>query len=151
MDDLTPEQIQHHAAASQRAMYHAPKPKQRAGQTPEAKVSKAVEKYLTGIGCLVHRANAGFWRDASGHVIRGMSAGTADFIGALPNAVFLAVECKATTGTTLLQRRYLDRVTALGGVAIVVHSVEELRAGLVAAFGESVVAGWEASRKTRQR
>lgn len=150
MDEMTPDEARAHAAASQRAMYHTPKPKRRNGVTPEAKVTAKVNKYLDSLGCINLRTGAGS-AEIDGRRISIGLAGTSDRTACLPNGMFCAVECKATTGLSPRQRRYLDRVHALGGVAIVARSVEELRAGLVAAFGEAVVTDWETSGKAARK
>ena len=57
--------------------------------------------------------------------------GVADILGVLDKGRFLAVEVKSPKGkTSPEQDAFLDAVTALGGVACVVHSVDELEADL---------------------
>lgn len=58
----------------------------------------------------------------------------ADILGIVHGGKFLAVEVKSATGRiSEAQREFLARVSVLGGVALVVRSVEELRSGLEAA------------------
>lgn len=149
VDDTTPDEIRQHAQAGQRAMYKR-QPKKRSGQTPEAKVTAQVNKYLDSLGCLNIRTGAGSVEIAGRRISIGL-AGTSDRTVCLPNGMFCAVECKATTDLSPRQRRYLDRVRSLGGVAIVAHCKEDVRTGLVERFGEATVAAWEAGGKTRRR
>jgi hypothetical protein len=62
----------------------------------------------------------------------------------LPGGYFAAVEAKATTKQSEAQQKYQARVEALGGLYILAHSAADVRAALVARFGEDVVRGWEA-------
>lgn len=127
-------------------------PKKRGGTTPEAKVSKKIDDYLSLIGCINIRTNSGAWQDEHGNYIYGAKAGTSDKTLLLPGGRFCAVECKAGTNTLSdAQRRYKSRVTALGGLFIEARSVADLRAGLVAAFGEQTVTDWELLGKARKR
>lgn len=127
--------------------------KKRSGTTPEAKVSKAIDAYLSLIGCINIRTNSGAWQDEHGNYIYGAKAGTSDKTLCLPGGGrFAAVECKAGTNTlSEAQKRYKARVVALGGLFIEARSVADLRAGLVAAFGAQTVADWELLGKARKR
>jgi hypothetical protein len=121
--------------------YSTPK---RSGKTPEAKVSAKVDAYLKTIDAINIRTNSGSWQDDTGHYILGAKAGTSDKTVCLPNGRFCAIETKSTKGTlTDAQRRYRARVERLGGIYIEARSREDVRAGLVAAFGEMEVARWE--------
>lgn len=148
VDDLTPDEIAHHAQAHA-AMYKS-KPKKRSGQTPEARVTAQVNKYLDSLGCLNIRTGAGSVEIDGRRISIGL-AGTSDRTVCLPNGMFCAVECKATTDLSPRQRKYLDKVHRLGGVAIVARCKEDVRQGLVERFGETTVTAWEASGKTRRR
>lgn len=58
--------------------------------------------------------------------------GVADILGVLDRGRFLAVEVKRPGGkTSPHQEEFLERVSSLGGVALCVSSVEELRDDLV--------------------
>lgn len=82
------------------------------------------------------------WRNNSGAVVAGTGAhrrfiryglvGSSDILGVLPpSGRMLAVELKQKSGRlTEHQRHFLDTVSAAGGVALVVRSVEELQAAL---------------------
>lgn len=75
------------------------------------------------------------WRNNSGAVkvgrrfIRFGFPGSSDIIGILPGGRFLAVECKREKGGVLsdLQKDFLSNIEKNGGIAIVAHSVDELK------------------------
>lgn len=140
MTTYTPEEARRDHAA----MYHKPPAKKRAGKTPEAKVKNAVDAYLKKLSVINIRTNAGSWQDESGRWIYGAKAGTSDRVVCLPNGVFCAIEDKSTTGKQSdAQTRFQQRVESLGGLYILARSVADVRAALVARFGEDVVRGWE--------
>lgn len=146
---MTPDDIKVHAQAAHRAMYHKPPTKPRKGKTPEAKVSAAIDRYLAKIGALVLRTSAGL-AEIEGRKIQIGQKGVSDRTVLLPGGFWLSVEAKATTKPTLAQKQYLRRVEALGGLAVVAYSVDDLRAALVGRFGAATVEGWEQSGKTRR-
>lgn len=148
VEDMTPEQIQQHAKLH-RASYKAA-PAKRSGQTPEAKVSKAVNKYLDSLGAINLRTGAGSVEVDGRRIAIGL-AGTSDRTLCLPNGMFAAVEIKATTKLSDRQQRYLDRVAALGGVAIVARCVDDVRDALAERFSLDTVEAWEERGKTRKR
>lgn len=124
-------------------------PAKRKGSTPEAKVTAALDRYLTSIDVLSIRANAGSWSDERGHVIMGAKAGTSDKLLCI-GGYFVALEIKSATGKqSEAQQRFQARVEALGGVYIKASSVDELRAGLCQAYGLQRVAEWEAEGRAR--
>lgn len=124
-------------------------PPKRTGKTPEAKVTAECDRYLNLIGALCIRANAGSWADESGHMIMGAKAGTSDKIVCL-NGRFIALELKAAGGVQSdAQKKFQARVTALGGLYILAHSKDELRAALVEAFGEQTIDDLERLGKAR--
>lgn len=118
-------------------------PPKRKGPTPEAKVSAAIDRYLKKIRVINIRTNAGFWQDEQGNTIMGAKAGTADKHCCLPGGHFCAIEAKAGTKQSEAQAKYQARVEALGGLYILAHSAAEVRAALVARFGEAQVKAWE--------
>lgn len=120
--------------------------KKRSGRTPEAKVKTEIDAYLKKIGAINIRTNAGSWQDETGHWIMGAKAGTADHTVCLPGslsggrACFAAVEDKSAKGVlSEAQKRYKARVESLGGIYIEARSVEDVRAALIAEFGEQAV------------
>ena len=78
------------------------------------------------------------WRNNTGAVratnrsgkerfIRFSTPGASDLLGILPGGRFLAVEPRSPSGkVTQAQRSFLDRVTAAGGVALVISDLAEL-------------------------
>lgn len=73
------------------------------------------------------------WRNNTGACLAGKQLvrfglkGSSDIIGVTNDGRFLAIECKTDKGTTSeWQDRFLHEVERRGGVALVVHSVEEL-------------------------
>lgn len=139
----TPEEARRDHAA----MYKKRPPKRR-GPTPEAKVSAAIDKYLKSLTPrpIVTRANAGSWKDDSGHHILGAKAGTSDKVCLFEGGYWVGIESKATTAQRDAQQRFQQRVEALGGLYILARSVADVRAALVQRFGEAVVKGWETGR-----
>ena len=119
----------------------------RKGKTPEAKVKAEIDAYLKKIGAINIRTNAGSWQDEAGHWIMGAKAGTADNIACIAGA-FVAIEAKSAKGTPSdAQQRFQARVEALGGLYILARSRDDVRAALVARFGEEMVRGWEQAKK----
>ena len=84
----------------------------------------------------LHRVFA--WRNNTGACLAGKQlvhfglVGSSDIIGVAGDGRFLAIECKREGGGTLsaMQERFLHEVSRRGGVALVVHSVNELEQGL---------------------
>lgn len=78
------------------------------------------------------------WRNNTGAALAGKQlirfgfVGSSDIIGVAKDGRFLAVECKRQNGGVLsnAQRVFLDKVRQNGGIALVVHSVDELAQGL---------------------
>lgn len=118
---------------------------------PEALVSTACDAYLKLLGVLTIRANAGSWADDQGHMIMGAKAGTADKILCMPGSGrFVALEIKSATGTQSdAQKKFQQRVIALGGLYILAHSKDELRDALVAAFGQQCITDLETLGRAR--
>lgn len=82
--------------------------------TPEAKTKKRVKKILEDAGAYY------FMPPANGYG----RAGIPDII-ACYHGRFIAIECKSDVGVpTELQKRELDRISAAGGYAMVVHDRE---------------------------
>lgn len=136
---------------TQRATRHPPTPKpKRSGATPEAKVTKAIRTYLDAIGAHTLRTGAGV-TSIEGRTIQIGQAGQADLTVCLPAtpggiSAFCAIEIKAGKNKpSTLQARYLDKVRAVGGLAIVAYSADDVRAALVQHFGIDTVTAWEKS------
>jgi len=132
---------------------NAPKPtKPRTGATPEAKVLKACIDYLEDdLDCYVLRTSAGMATIGDRKLAIGR-AGCPDLTVCLPNGKYCSVECKASGGRVSdAQQRQHEFIRRRNGIVIIPHSVAELRAGLVAAFGEECVHDWETLGKARRR
>lgn len=75
------------------------------------------------------------WRNNTGAVKVGRRfikfgyKGSSDVIGILPNGKFLAVECKREKGGVLSkeQKDFLQTISENGGLAVVVHSLNDLQ------------------------
>lgn len=79
--------------------------------TPEALVKREVKKILDRYG-------AYYFMPVTGGFGKG---GVPDIIGCL-NGTFFGIECKARTNTpTALQLREIERIQAVGGIALVVN------------------------------
>lgn len=99
--------------------------------TKENQVQKEVLSYLkrNGIFCwrnnntAVYDQRLGFYRTFDG------LKGVGDILGILPDGRFLSVECKSSTGKASPdQILFVKRCTHLGGLCVVVHSLDELKA-----------------------
>ncbi len=102
----------------------------RAYKREEASLVKACLEYLRLDGHLALRNNSGiiYLRDGfSPRAVRVGMPGSSDIIGCTKNGRFFAVECKSKNGKlTKHQAEFLEKVKSLGGIALVVRSVDEL-------------------------
>lgn len=127
-------------------------PAKKTYKKPEADVGKKIDAYLALIGCIVFRTNAGHWVTVEGYHIQGVPEGYADLHGCTPHGRFLAIETKAPKkGLKSNQEAYQSKVEAHSGTYIKASSVDELRAGLVKAYGPQTVADWEMLGQARSR
>lgn len=141
---MTPDELADEARRNHAAMYPK-RPAKRSGKTPEAKVKAEVERYLKQIGALSLRTGAGLVVVGDRKFSTGRAGGS-DLTALLPGGFWLSVETKSATGRLSdLQRRYGETVTALGGLFVVARGKADVRAALVARFGEAVVRAWEAA------
>jgi len=118
-------------------------------QKPETAISLAIRKHAYRVyGAVTTRANAGFWQDAEGNVIRGADAGTADLLMCIPMNVggvrlglYFGVEVKRP-GQALRdnQSAFAERVRAAGGVAVVATCPADLDAAIAQAA--AILAEW---------
>jgi hypothetical protein len=96
---------------------------------------------LANHGCKLFRNNTGAIKDENGRLVRfGLCKGSSDLIGIKPTvitpemvgktvAIFTAIEVKTPTGkATPEQIHFIDRVKALGGIAGIARSVEDVLA-----------------------
>ncbi|VTS05261.1 VRR-NUC domain-containing protein [Tuwongella immobilis] len=88
--------------------------------------------YLRLKRCFVWRQNQGGMRDRTNRFVRFCSqSGISDIIGMLPNGRFLAIEAKLPGNKPKPhQQEFLDAVNLTGGLALCVHSLEELQTEL---------------------
>jgi len=139
---MTPDEARDIARATHAAMY-PPKPKRRTGKTPEAKVSEQIDKYLKQLDFYVLRTSAGMAEIGGRKIALGRTGGH-DRTCCAPNGCYVSIEIKSATGTPtpaqLRQREFIERRK---GLVIIARSAADVRAGLVARFGEAVVRGWE--------
>lgn len=111
----------------------------------ETQLVKACLEYLRLRGVMAWRNNSGATpykgKDGKGRFVRYGLKGSSDILGVIPLTVsgdgdrergrFLGVEVKVPgKGPTEDQKQFLQNVTAAGGVALVVHSVDELKRDL---------------------
>jgi hypothetical protein len=95
--------------------------------TKESKVKTDCLEYLRLIGAFVWNNPTGAYQARPGEWIHFGKTGSADIIGLLPGGRFLAVECKADNGRVSdTQRKFLDTVTRLGGIAIIARSYTDV-------------------------
>lgn len=85
-------------------------------------------QFLKLSGLYVWRNNTGAVKNGS-HFIRFGFVGSADILGITKDGRFLAVECKREKGGVLseAQEVFLHQIRHNGGVAVCVHSAEDLR------------------------
>lgn len=114
--------------------------------TPEHRLQNEIRNALAG-GPMLFRANVG--RAWAGDIVAntglrlppgwtvlkdarpfdsGLPAGFADLFGVLPDGRFVAIEVKTPAGRLMPhQRRFLEAITRMGGVAGVARSVDDAR------------------------
>ena len=125
--------------------------KKRSGSTPEAKVSASIDTYLELLDFYVLRTSAGM-ANFDGRQVQIGRKGTHDRTCCAPNGRYVSIEIKSKTGTpTPAQLRQRTFILRRNGVVIIPHSVAELRAGLVDAFGEQTVNDWEVLGQARKK
>jgi hypothetical protein len=99
--------------------------------TPEGRIKAAVLRYLQRRGVFCWNNPTGAAQTAPGRWVSFGKKGSADIIGILPGGRFLAVEVKAPQGRlSAEQREFLERVSALGGMAVVAKSAADVDAAL---------------------
>jgi hypothetical protein len=97
----------------------------------ERDIQKVILDWLACEKIFAWRANtgavAGEYKGKS-RFMRFGPKGQSDILGVLPGGRFLAIEVKREgQQATEEQRRFIERVNAVGGVAFVAHSLEECR------------------------
>lgn len=82
---------------------------------------------LNIMGFYCWRNNTGALKDVAGRMVKFGKPGSADILGVTKEGRFIAVECKTKKGKlSPLQEIFLEEVRKRGGIAVVVHSVDEL-------------------------
>jgi hypothetical protein len=104
----------------------------------ESEVLKQCLDYLQMRGIFAFRNNTGALKIGKRLVRFGMP-GSSDILGILPNGQFLAVECKREKGGILSDKQveFLNRIKVNGGVAVVVHSVNDLEKIITSYFTDT--------------
>lgn len=101
---------------------------------PESIVLKQAMLAATASGARVWRNNVGIYQTAdTARTVRcGLCPGSADLIGLTASGRFLAIECKRPRGgrVSAEQRRWLDLVTSMGGIAVVATCGEDVTTAL---------------------
>ena len=116
----------------------------------EGDIQAKVVDYLSLLGFIVMRTNAGAIEIAPGRWFHGVPEGYAD-LHCNAWGMFLAVETKAPKkGLRPKQQEYRERVEATNGTYIACHSLEELKTALVASYGPQRVAAWETAGRERK-
>lgn len=134
---------------TQRNHLRPSKPKATRKRT-EGDIQAKVVDYLSLLGFIVMRTNAGAIEVAPGRWFHGVPEGYAD-LHCCAWGMFLAVETKAPRkGLRPKQQEYRDRVEAAGGTYITCHDLGELREALSAAYGPQRVGAWESEGRARQ-
>ena len=124
----------------------------RHGATPEAKVSKAIDSYLELLDFYVLRTSAGM-AQIEGRKMSMGRIGTHDRTCCAPGSGrFVSIEIKSAKGhASPAQLKQRDLILRRNGIVIIPHSKEELREGLIEAFGEQCVKDWETLWKARKK
>ena len=93
----------------------------------EAAILKAVQKAAEKMGVHLYRNQVGTYKVEGRWISSGLCVGASDLIGYDSTGRFVAVECKIPgKQASDIQQKFIDRVLYAGGIARVVHSVDEL-------------------------
>jgi hypothetical protein len=110
--------------------------------TPENRVKTEVLKYLKLRQIKAWSNPSGAVRIRPGKFMSFGLKGSADILGCLPGGKILAVECKAERGRlSPEQRQFLEDIKALGGLAIVAKSYQDIEMALMEVGYSGIVAG----------
>jgi len=97
--------------------------------TPEGEVLHSCLEVLSLLQICCWRNNTGAVKIGNEkRFVRYGKVGSSDILGILPGGRFLAVECKRPGGRRVsgVQKEFLSEIEQNGGLAVVVHSGEEL-------------------------
>lgn len=123
------------------AQWEKPRQKRtRKNNNPEKQNQDRIWDHLIKVyGAVPRRINSGSWKTTDGDFIAGAKAGTSDLIAELciiidddiRIGVYFAIETKSMTGKeTPAQRKFLDRCSALGGIAVVARTPVDVDAAI---------------------
>lgn len=141
VDDLAPRTARAIAEGQEKALkspqiYDKPKKRSKPRKKPEQQLQRDILKFLraNNIFCWKVETTGMPIRNRAGQVTGlrpSLIAGHPDLAGVLPDGRALFVEVKTKTGTvSALQKKWLDRLTEQGALAVVARSVEEVREAL---------------------
>ena len=103
-------------------------------QPRESVIQRAALEYLSyrGIFCFRINQQGVPLHDGSGGFRPSPTRGISDILGILPDGRFLAVEIKRPNNNALTdaQRLFLEQAEEHGGVALVIHDLDELESDL---------------------
>ena len=102
-------------------------------QNQESKLQSSIVKFLTDCGIKIFRNTSGAFQDGRGGWIRyGLKKGSADLIGVLPGGRFLSIEVKSssTAPVRVDQLEWQKEIISVGGIALIVHSLDDLAEAL---------------------
>jgi hypothetical protein len=111
-------------------------------ETPEGRIKAACLRYLEKRGIKAWNNPTGAVRIAPDRWIHFGKKGSADLLGCLPGGRFLAIEMKAPGGRlSPEQKKFLEDIRGLGGLAIVARSYRDIEAALTEAGYTGITAG----------
>ena len=94
----------------------------------ESVLVKDILAYLKATGVFAWRCNTGLLMGAGGRPVRFGVPGMSDILGVTIDGRFLAIECKMPgRDATKKQMEFLEAVVDRGGVAMIAHSVDDVR------------------------
>jgi hypothetical protein len=100
-------------------------------KTPEGRIKAACLRYLEKRRILAWNNPSGAACVAPDRWVRFGKKGSADLLGCLPGGRFLAVEVKGPGGRlSPEQKRFLEEIRGLGGLALTVKSWKEIDSAL---------------------
>ena len=94
----------------------------------EKHIQKAILDYLAYKKIFHYRQNSGAFKTESGGYMRTASVSGLPDIVAIKDGIYIGLEVKTATGRQSEEQREIqDRITAAGGLYLVVRSVDDVR------------------------
>ena len=94
----------------------------------EKHIQKAILDYLAFKKIFHYRQNSGAFKTESGGYMRTASVSGLPDIVAIKDGIYIGLEVKTATGRQSEEQREIqDRITAAGGLYLVVRSVDDVR------------------------